>query len=309
VSAHSPQEWRFWGADDGLKESFSHRVSYAPSGAVWVRHGAVPAMSILNGYTVQTIPEPRTTGQPRWYTMARVNAGILGDAWTVEDGALKEYRQGRWMVHDSQPADGALIGAIPRGACVVVLSRYSVMEYRPWTRAWRRIRAARESVIAPFRRMTRGNSTEIWVTGEHGVGNLADALNCGAQQWTEFPTEGMSEIEAPHAGEKGELFTQAVLEDRTKVVVRWAGGRHQIVYRGGRGTDLRGWRGVDGGLWIGEKSALFRIGGSRKEQIDRIESLSGNIFDVTTAEGGAFWVASSAGLARFTPLSGGCRRR
>src|ERR1700676_4810420 len=52
-------DWRFWTASDGLPESFVRKLSRGPDGRIWIRNGSVASMSILDGYSVPLIPEPR----------------------------------------------------------------------------------------------------------------------------------------------------------------------------------------------------------------------------------------------------------
>ena len=43
-------EWRFWSQADGLAESCIRSVGSGPDGRIWVRHGAVDSMAVLDGY-------------------------------------------------------------------------------------------------------------------------------------------------------------------------------------------------------------------------------------------------------------------
>jgi hypothetical protein len=57
----SRSDWQFWTAADGLKESYSRKMSIGADGRLWVRHGAVGAISVLDGYTVEKVPEARSS--------------------------------------------------------------------------------------------------------------------------------------------------------------------------------------------------------------------------------------------------------
>ena len=59
----------------------------------------------------------------RWADMARVFANSAGEAWTVEEGALKQYKKGQWVVCYTASAGQRLIAAIPLDGRVVVLAR------------------------------------------------------------------------------------------------------------------------------------------------------------------------------------------
>src|SRR5664280_3484137 len=81
VAAHGQPAWLFWTAADGMAESYSQTVGIAPDGTAWVRHGQIGAMSVLNGYSVSQIAEPRATREVNWRLLARVHGGSPGDAW------------------------------------------------------------------------------------------------------------------------------------------------------------------------------------------------------------------------------------
>ena len=51
--------WRFWTAADGMRESYTYSLSLDSAGRVWVRHGAVHEMSVLETFGVTRLPEPR----------------------------------------------------------------------------------------------------------------------------------------------------------------------------------------------------------------------------------------------------------
>ena len=50
-----------------------------------------------------------------------------------------------------------------------------------------------------------------------------------------------------------------------------------------------------------EEAAIFRLRGGRKYPVERTGVLTGNIFDVYSEEGKAFWVATSEGVTRYSP--------
>jgi hypothetical protein len=79
--AQSRSDWHFWTAVDGLKESYSRKMSIGADGRLWVRHGAVSAMSVLDGYRVAEVPEPRIGSTISWNRLARVYTGPTGTAW------------------------------------------------------------------------------------------------------------------------------------------------------------------------------------------------------------------------------------
>lgn len=53
-----PAEWRSWDRSDGMNESYAHSITLDPAGRLWVVHGAVSNLSILNGYSTEHLPTP-----------------------------------------------------------------------------------------------------------------------------------------------------------------------------------------------------------------------------------------------------------
>src|ERR1700676_4165007 len=54
-------DWRFWTSADGMRESYTRLISMGADGRIWMRHGAVDAMSIFDGFAVTLHP-----GASRW---------------------------------------------------------------------------------------------------------------------------------------------------------------------------------------------------------------------------------------------------
>src|SRR5258708_3134242 len=101
--SQSRLDWRFWTASDGLPESFVRKLSKGPDGRIWIGKGVVGSMSILDGYGVTLIPEPRADRIIEdWGLMTRVHAGGDDEAWTIENHALKRYKDRQWLVVASE---------------------------------------------------------------------------------------------------------------------------------------------------------------------------------------------------------------
>ena len=91
-------EWRFWTQSDGLAESSIRCVGSAPDGRIWVRHGAVDSMAVLDGYGVHRLPEMRAGSIVDWGLRARAYGARNGEGWAVEAGELRRFVSGRWIV-------------------------------------------------------------------------------------------------------------------------------------------------------------------------------------------------------------------
>src|ERR1035437_1800427 len=296
--------WRSWGVRDGLMETYSRTVSMTPGGSVYIRHGAVFSMSLFDGYGITRIPEPRGNAQPYWPSTKRVYAAAGGTLWTTSLDALKEYRDGKWTVRYTPPASRHVLAAVPAGRHVMVLMEDGPREFDPERQSWRKIRTAENSKISPFRDMCPGSADELYVTGEHGLAKLHISRDGSAFDWHEVNSDvnRLTHFDYPLPG-TGELFAQGTSSrDRRQVIVRWSAAGLETVYAAATDT-LRGWRGGDGSVWIVEGAAIFRLRGGRKYPVEKSGVLTGNLFDVYSEQGKAFWVATSEGVTRYTPPS------
>ena len=63
LAAQSSAPWHFWNTADGYVESYTSSLALNPDGTVWVKHGAVSPLDLLNGYYASKRPEPGGYGQ------------------------------------------------------------------------------------------------------------------------------------------------------------------------------------------------------------------------------------------------------
>lgn len=293
--------WRSWGVHDGFAETYSYAIS-AAQGNVYIRHGAVGSMSLFDGYGVTHLPDPRGTRQPDWPSINRVYADAGGILWTTSLDALQEYRDGKWTVRFRPTAGRRVLAAVPAGHRVMVLLEDRLREFDPDRQVWREIRSAENSAIAPFLTMCPGAADEWYITGERGLAKLHMSRDGGAPEWLEVTggRERLMHFDYPLPGTR-ELFAQGTsARDRRHVIVRWTGASLESIYTA-EADNLRGWRGGDGSVWILEGAEIFRLRGGRKFPVERTGVLTGNVFDIYSEGGKAFWVVTSEGITRYTP--------
>jgi signal transduction histidine kinase/ligand-binding sensor domain-containing protein/ActR/RegA family two-component response regulator len=300
----SKLDWRFWTAADGLPESFVRKLSKGPDGRIWIRNGVVGSMSILDGYSVTRIPEPRTNRIIEdWNLMARVHSGGDGEAWTVENHALKRYKGGQWLVEASETPGERMIVAMPAGADrVLVLFSGRLSAFQPSQRSWTAIKRSEDLSIGKFLHMAPGFAGDFWITAAHGIARLQAGPGAHDLQWTERDTRaiGLSEIEWPAAADNGEVVvTGRVDGGPLHAIARWKQPLLEIV-RTSTSKNLRGWLGPDG-IWGVDGASLFRLVDGQKQDVPKHGTLSGLVYDVITEPGGAFWVGTTDGLAHYTP--------
>lgn len=166
----SRSDWQFWTSADGLKESYSRQMSIGADGRLWVRHGAVNAMSVLDGYTMIQIPEARRGSAIDWNRMARIHTGVDGAAWTVENHALMSFNGTGWNTEALEGLGDTMIAAMPAAGAVLVLLADRVALYHPDSHSWRVLKTSQD--LGSFSRMIPGFHSDFWITAEHGAAQL-----------------------------------------------------------------------------------------------------------------------------------------
>ncbi len=293
--------WRSWGVRDGFAETYTYRVTVAPDGKVYARHGAVRLMSVFDGYSVTRLPEPRRSNMPNFTSESRVYTCQGCTPWVVTEGELRQFWRGKWLTQYRSPSGERLLGAIPTGAHVVVLNEAGVREFDSGTQSWREIEPASQSRIRPFLGIVPASAHEIWITGQNGVARLSLAQDGGPYHWSEIAgSSGLHQFDKPQPGAEGELFVQARTHSGNRAIVRCTATGMEPLYTG-MSEDLMGWRGPDGYIWFIESGSLFRLAGRDKQRIERSGVLSGTIFDVFAQGDRSLFIVTSEGLVRYSP--------
>jgi signal transduction histidine kinase/CheY-like chemotaxis protein/ligand-binding sensor domain-containing protein len=297
-------DWHFWTAADGLKESYSRRMSIGADGRLWVRHGAVGAMSILDGYTVVQIPEARRGSAIDWNRLARIYTGTNGTAWTVENHALVSFDGVHWNTESLETPGDTMIAAMPAGTDVLVLFADRLAMYSPDSHSWRVLK------LGGFSHMVPGFHGDFWITAHHGIAQLKLDAALQIASWKEIDTTslGLTEIDQPlpSAGSEEIFFAGWMNKARSlHAVARWfdvqkTDPRMEIV-RTATADNLRGWRGPDGELWTIEGASLRRLVDQKWIPVEKYGMLGGSLFEVVLERDGGFWLGTSEGIAHYPP--------
>ena len=295
--------WRFWDRSDGFEESYTRAVSIDYQGRLWIRHGAVQSLSLLDGYSVTRLPEPRAGPVESWAWFVPVRAAPSGTPWVVEDRSLKRLDHGVWRVeYDGSRAEDRILSAIPvHDDSVLVLFTGELRAYRPSTRSWALVRKASETALGTFSRMVPGTPGQIWITGRTGVARV-DVTSRG-WDWDEVSLRAVRLEDPDYALSTRPgvvLFSATAGATRERVVVLWDGSRTRIIYRG-RQRNLRAWQGQGETLWMIEGTAISRVEQGRSTVVERMQALAGAVFDVAPRPDGSFFLATSDGVARYAP--------
>jgi len=294
-------EWRAWQVSDGLRESYTRAVSVDPAGRVLARHGQVGLFSLLDGYSVHSLPGPGVGVELYGTKQGRI--------WVLGSAALKEYRDGRWIEHRVEILRRAAPGERRAARClpyqddrVLVLLPSMLLDYDAGARKTSLVRRAAQTGLGSFVSLGAGRDGAVWLTGELGVARLR--YSGGAFMWEEYaaPSGGWRHFSAPRESERGALYVtaQAASDEREKVALVMEGGRWRRLYAA-RSSRLMAWEGAEGVAWVLDGNELLKLHGGYQEPVPRRGALAGLLLDQASDSGGAFWLGTSQGLLRYAP--------
>jgi signal transduction histidine kinase/CheY-like chemotaxis protein len=290
LAAQSLESWRFWNLADGLAESFSGDIAVAPDGRVWIRHGRVTWVTVLDGYSTLSVPAPKNLG--RWLSTTSQHSLVAND----DAGYLLEYANSKWISH--QVLSDSILPLSPTR--VLLRQTRTVSQYDLDTRVQRVVRRVEDTRLGRFGGLSSaGGNGDFWVLGKTGVARAG----ANGDSWTdfEFASLGLENAVEPYQGDDGSLYVVATRKaDESKVLARLNGKQWEVLYRSDKGL-IRGWPGTPGSLWVHDPDGLHYLVGQHVETLDHKGVLSGNILTVVTQPGGTIWLGTNQGVARFSP--------
>ena len=154
-----------------------------------------------------------------------------------------------------------------------------------------------------FLGMTAGAEDELWITGENGIARVAGptrAISAGSA-WQEFfpPAHlGLKHFEKPEPDPRGITMVADGPDRGEKVVAHFDGEQWQSRAVGGT-QILFAWQGPRNDYWAASSNALVQLHGDELTFHKPSPSLAYR--DIAVDWRGTFWLATSAGLTRFTP--------
>ncbi|MBN9661042.1 MAG: response regulator [Acidobacteria bacterium] len=288
-------EWRSWDSADGMNESYAHSITLDKAGRLWVVHGAVPNMSILNGYSAESLPTPG-----RGSVLAVTGKS---DAWALNGNGVFHLEGGKWArrtvtgFDNEKLSDAGRIAVDDQGG-VLLAGAERLYRYDPSNRqtvaVWRGERG--------FGRLNTvvSDASGTWLVLENGVAFRPR----GSEQWNEYLSvkAGLTALIRPWADGSGVLMLGAREQVSNRaVLVEFDHGQWRVLYRGGR-ASVWGWR-SGGALWRKEGNWLYTQSGESWLQVEKRGAMGGLIYDAIPDGRSTFWVATSQGVARhFEPV-------
>jgi len=172
AGAQATNHWRIFTASDGLAETACLSVTPGANGDVLVRHPALDAISLFDGYSFTAIPGP---GGRRH----RVYESPSGQLWTVAPEGLRELREGEWSPVPVAPVaehfraertNEIVLLPVRQGRVLVLLPDellQVVVENSDHSRT-ESLLLARQASLGEFRTMIAARNGALWIAGKSG---------------------------------------------------------------------------------------------------------------------------------------------
>ncbi len=299
LSAQEAQGWRFWGARDGLPESFVSSVAVDPAGAVWSIHGS-SGMSRMDGYSVDThYPSLRF---PR--NLLQMPDGV----WVLDIGGLQRLRGRQWEFFPLDQLKAIDPMAPPRLRALgpkqlLIAARDWVGVFDLSTRQLTKVLDTARTGVGDIGDAATTPGGKVLVSGGNGLALCTAAgspvgFSCLEYGYKEL---GLKLFHDPQAdGADGFLVAGQTLDKGEQSLIGFDGKGWRTLWRGGR-ARIRGWSGGDGTIWLQRSDDLFLLRQGRLEPVPRKGALQGTINWVEPVKGGVVLVGTRQGLARYAP--------
>jgi signal transduction histidine kinase/CheY-like chemotaxis protein len=316
-AAQQPPHWRFFTSSDGLRESWVLDVTPGSNGRWWITHGNVDALTVFDGYTIRQLPSPGAT--------VAVREGPTGQLWSLLPHptaldvyvGLQLFENGRWIPY---PLRGLPEAAgtmrrwhfLPWGHDrVLVLCPDGLVEFNRASGAQTtRLRAA-DTGLHAFSELTPATGGGAWIGGQGAIGRLA-APDAGPPTLTENrapPAWRNAAVVQIHDVGSGTVLA-AAQTGGSRVVLRVDAQAWREEHRlpPDTGDRLESWEGLPDEVWTARSSIRsFQLqvgdGAGLALDVERTSPLSGRLNAVRSAGHGAFFLATSLGLARHAPAA------
>ena len=303
--------WRAYRLADGLPESPCISVTYALPGKVVVRHLSKELVSELDGYSVTVAPAPPGV-------RSRVYASPGGQLWTASAQGLEEFRDGEWVTHPVREiaavAAARTLDPVPlcpvKQGVVLVLLPDRLLEFNADNAGSARssaLRTVEQTHIGKFTGLGLARDGGLWISGSGGVAKLPGPLRTlkANTEWVEYVAPASLKIQSlnePREDAEGKVTMLAEAADAQQKVVVFFDGQTWTRQEVSGQRIRRAWRGPDAQDWVATVDSLFQLSETGQGVVENEEISARSYFDVAVEPGGTFWLATSDGLFRYTPL-------
>ncbi len=270
-------------------------------------------MSHITGYPLRKKDAVFNLSSPGPYVkVLQDHIGNLFSVFMGNPGGFQRYQRETWVkypVQDIQLVNWLVAADFPfisTGAnTILYLLPKKVMEFDAVSLESRMVLSSEQTGLGSFIHLTETSHYPVWITAERGVVRLESGeLNQLPYQWKTYPLPESIQVKRlrePYIDHHGALYIVGDSESSgDRVLLEFMDGCWKEIYQSDRLE--RGWRDVDGVLWIQKGyERLMRIHDGREHLIENKNALSGQIYDIKTQPDGVAWIATSHGLARYSP--------
>jgi signal transduction histidine kinase/ligand-binding sensor domain-containing protein len=309
--AQRASNWRAYKLADGLPELSCISVSVGQGGKVLVRH-ASPYVTEIDGYRVKVLPAPAGGN-------SRIYQSPAGQLWTAVADGLMEFQGDTWALHplpeiatDYRLKAPLTVDPVPlwpvRQGFVLALLADRLLEFNTEDRGNPRatsIRVAAKTGLGRFLGMGPARDGGLWICGERGLARVPTPLRAlkAETPWREFafPADfSCDTMQYPLEASDGLVTVLGrPSTNQQQMLLRFDGESWRA--EGPASAKLRSaWRGPDNGFWGFSPEALYQWEPGSAEVTETEELSARRYFDAAVETGGAFWLATSDGLFRYT---------
>ncbi len=308
-------EWRSWTVFDGLGESGGFSVTVNPTGRIFVNHSLMGKISILDGYTVETIP---TTGS--FFPVYEIAPDQI---WTlywsdlrISAAGLLHYINGRWEQYEIENLHTLSSSSIwfecnwqvfpVNEKQIIILFPDQLMVFDTETKQTSIVKNVDETALGRFNHATITPDRAIWITGENGLIKMSQegGLLTPQSRFETFLLDPALEVKNPLnpiARPNEVLFMVVQSKDGlNRSLVQFQRGSWHIILD--QCNDLRcGWVDQNGTTWIRSGSSiLYQIHEGKKEQLQIDNHLLNDVFHFAFENNQNFWLSTWKGVFRYT---------
>jgi signal transduction histidine kinase len=299
-------------SSDGLRESWIEDVTQAPSGRVWISHGAVDSLTVYDGYSFRRLPSPGAS--------LKLREGPTGQVWTLRPSVpgagnfsgVQLLDQGRWV---GFPLPVLTKSALARGHFlpwahdrVLLLTPERLLEFDRARADASPIRTAADTAVARFTDVAPAADGGAWIAGPGGFLHIGPPATVNADRLVPLPPRWQARSISRLHDVDGRLFASLELADGWAAVTFDGTTWRELARTATLTESVTAWPGRDQDVWIAYATRFgFRLvvqaGACCHHAIDRTKAFSGRFNGVEPIGGGGFWLASSLGLVRHAPAA------
>lgn len=222
-------------------------------------------------------------------------------------GGVEEFKDGAWVRYPIAALEGkgeAVLLPLRQGQVVALSPERLVSFTSEPTPDATTIRLWSNTRVGHFTDIIRSRDGGAWVAGEYGIAKFASLrpLDSTTPLMEYVPGRELDVTNFTALSEDDEGGITCVAETRggRKAAVHWDGQRWTKLPTAAAEV-FQAWHSVDGTFWELGTGALIHLHKEGEHWRSEDEALAAHYYEAATDANGAFWVATSEGLYRYTP--------